>query len=216
MDYLKIRRGYASALYEKVISSTGTPISLLDIGTGPGTVVLGLQSHVSEAIGIDSDPEMIGEASRLADEKIRFFCKSIQDFQLEKQFDLVTIAQGLEHMPVSSYKNISRYVRPGGALAIFWKYPDVTTPVSKIFAEALRPREYMKDRLHAYDLTTHFGPFQLSLETYAEFKSEEIYKAEDWLSSLDITETEKDTLRVKTPKYVTEAFINYLWLFRKA
>jgi ubiquinone/menaquinone biosynthesis C-methylase UbiE len=209
-DYLKLHRGYAAALYQKIISSTGTPVTLLDIATGPGTVVLGLKSHISEAIGIDADEEMISEANRLAEENIVFFNKTFESFDIEKQFDLVTIAQSFEHLSPTSFKKISRYVRPGGALAIFWKYPDPKSAASKIY-----PREDMAMKLGEHQLITRLSPFQLGLETYGEFKTEESYKAEDWLRTLPISESERESLREKTPKYVTETFINYLWLFRK-
>jgi trans-aconitate methyltransferase len=216
MDYLKIRRGYSSALYEKIISSTGTPVSLLDIGCGPGTVIIGLLPHLKEAVGIDSDERMIAEASKLSGENIRFSHMPLEKFSSDKQFDLITIAQAFEHMPESSYALINRHLRPGGTMAIFWKYADVTSIPSKLFAQALRPREHMAPKLKALDIETKLSAFQMGLETSAEFKSEEIFKLEDWILSLDINESDAGKVREISPKYVTDTFINYLWLFRKA
>ena len=220
MDYLKLRRGYASALYHKIISSTGAPVSLLDIATGPGTVVMGLRPSIREAVGIDTDPERIADANKIADEYVRFSCLPIEKFDSEKQFDLVTIAQAFESLPESSYKHIFRYVRPGGTVAVFWKYPDLTTPASKLFGQAVKPREYMLPQLKSLDLETKLAPFHLSLETYSEFRSEESFKLEDWIQSSlwdfpDKDPKHEEALRSVAPKYVTETFVNYLWLFRK-
>ncbi len=42
---------------------------LLDVGCGPGSLTLLLAPHFAEAIGIDADADMLGEAARLADER---------------------------------------------------------------------------------------------------------------------------------------------------
>ena len=42
---------------------------LLDVGCGPGTLTLLLAPYVAQAIGVDADPDMLAEASRLADQQ---------------------------------------------------------------------------------------------------------------------------------------------------
>jgi SAM-dependent methyltransferase len=42
---------------------------LLDVGCGPGSLTLQLAPHVAHAVGIDADPDMLAEASRLAAEQ---------------------------------------------------------------------------------------------------------------------------------------------------
>jgi SAM-dependent methyltransferase len=39
---------------------------LLDVGCGPGTVALAMAPHFAEVVGVDSDPDMLAEASRRA------------------------------------------------------------------------------------------------------------------------------------------------------
>ncbi len=41
---------------------------LLDVGCGPGSLTLLLAPHFAEAIGVDADADMLGEAARLAEE----------------------------------------------------------------------------------------------------------------------------------------------------
>ena len=42
---------------------------LLDVGCGPGSLTLLLAPHVAKAVGVDADPAMLAEASRLAGER---------------------------------------------------------------------------------------------------------------------------------------------------
>ncbi|MGH8995910.1 MAG: class I SAM-dependent methyltransferase [Acidimicrobiales bacterium] len=59
--------GVADALVTALgLDGTGT---LLDVGCGPGSLTLLLAPHFAEAIGVDADAGMLGEAARIAEER---------------------------------------------------------------------------------------------------------------------------------------------------
>ncbi len=65
------RVAYPRRLAEELVEALPLDGSgvLLDVGCGPGSLTLLLAPYVSEAIGVDADGDMLGEASRLAAEQ---------------------------------------------------------------------------------------------------------------------------------------------------
>jgi SAM-dependent methyltransferase len=63
------RVGYPVELVEVLVDALALDGSgrLLDVGCGPGSLTLLLASHFAEAIGVDADGDMLGEAARLAE-----------------------------------------------------------------------------------------------------------------------------------------------------
>lgn len=218
-DYLRLRRGYAPGLIEKILATTGESVRLLDVATGPGTVIRDLSLRVSEAWGIDTRAELIGEALKLSEPHLHFRCVSLQDFKLETQFDLVTVGQAFELLPEKEHAALSANLRPGGTLAIFWKYPDPKTPASQLFGKFVSPRKDKFEELKDLCIPEALARHRLSLQGEHRFTSEEVYRAPDWVAAAlwenDDREKFQDELLKNTPKYVTETYINYLWLFRK-
>ena len=66
--YARGRVAYPQALADLLAAELGLDGSgrLLDVGCGPGSLTLLLAPLVSEAIGVDADPDMIAEAEGLA------------------------------------------------------------------------------------------------------------------------------------------------------
>ncbi|WP_067814002.1 class I SAM-dependent methyltransferase [Nocardia inohanensis] len=66
--YARYRPGYPQAFLDDLIHHlhlTG-PSRLLDLGCGTGQLTLPLAPHVTEAVGMDPEPEMLSEAARQA------------------------------------------------------------------------------------------------------------------------------------------------------
>jgi SAM-dependent methyltransferase len=67
--YSRGRVAYPPGLIEEMVARLALDGSgrLLDIGCGPGSIGLMLAPHYAEVVGIDADPDMIAEATRLAE-----------------------------------------------------------------------------------------------------------------------------------------------------
>jgi SAM-dependent methyltransferase len=69
--YARGRVPYPPQLAEQLVQALPLDGSgvLLDVGCGPGSLTLLLAPHVGRAVGVDADPDMLAEASRLAREQ---------------------------------------------------------------------------------------------------------------------------------------------------
>ncbi len=233
-DYLKLRRGYPPELYEKILSLTGIPVSLLDVATGPGTVIRDLKAELSHAIGIDPDPERIKVAKFLTTPHIRFECTSAEKFIPDKEFDLVTVAQAFQYLPTSAYRMIHSALKPGGVIAVFWKYPDpysrTTELVNKVLIHnGLREREDMGFRLAQLNPSGILTEWRFSDTDYSVFKSEELFTHEDGVKSIlwglgtgngsmtkDLEEKLTRELGEVLPGSITETYECHLWVGKKS
>ncbi len=232
-DYMKLRRGYPPELYEKILSLTGVPVSLLDVATGPGTVIKDMKGSLSHALGIDSDPERIKVAKFLTTPHIRFECLPVEKFVPEKEYDLVTVAQAFQYLPASAYKILNKALKNNGVIAVFWKYPDpysrTTEIVNKVLkANGLREREDMGLRLAQTNPSGILTEWRFRDPELTLFKSEELFTHEDGIksilwglgtgnSSMDKELEAKLTqeLGQSFPGSITEIFDCYLWTARK-
>jgi len=100
--------------------------SLLDIGSGPGTITLDLASRLSSGrvVGVDNAPEAVAAAQRqshdLASGLVEFRVGDVYalDFPADT-FDVVHAHQVLQHLsdPVAALLEMRRVCRPGGLVA---------------------------------------------------------------------------------------------------
>ncbi|KWX24514.1 hypothetical protein AFM11_07415 [Mycolicibacterium wolinskyi] len=69
--YARYRPGYPAAFYDDLVQRLGLGGTgrLLDLGCGTGQLTLPLAAHVTEAVGVDPEPDMLTEAGRLAQEQ---------------------------------------------------------------------------------------------------------------------------------------------------
>lgn len=95
---------------------------LLDVGCGPGTVALLLAHHYGEVVGLDPDPGMVTEASRLAAERGVGNARWVQGRAEELpaglgSFRTVTFAASFHWMdrPVVA-RAVRRMLEPGGVI----------------------------------------------------------------------------------------------------
>ena len=98
-------------------------MSLLDCGSGPGTITIGLAEAVAPGtvVGIDIDAQRIDEARRLAAERgifnVRFDHGDIHELPFEDEsFDAVYAHAVLMHLrdPIRAVREVWRVLKPGG------------------------------------------------------------------------------------------------------
>ncbi|PSN69916.1 S-adenosyl-L-methionine-dependent methyltransferase [Corynespora cassiicola Philippines] len=108
-----------------------TPIKILDVGCGPGTISVDLASRIPHGFvyAIDPSADVIEKARKHAEEKgvtnVRFEVGDIFKWQeldevKEGTFDIVHAHQVLQHLqdPLGAMKEMKRLTKPGGIVAV--------------------------------------------------------------------------------------------------
>lgn len=232
-DYLKLRRGYPPELYQHILSMTGVPVSLLDIATGPGTVIRDMKENLTYSVGIDSDPERIKVAKFLTTPQIRFECVSSDQYVPDKEYDLVTIAQAFQYLPPATLRMVHKALKPNGVIAVFWKYPDpysrTTELVNKVLRDnGMRERQDMGLRLAQTNPSGILAEWRFRDIEMNLFKSQELFNHDDGIKAIlwglgtgnnsmakEVEEKLTAELSAILPGSITESFDCYLWTARK-
>ena len=99
--------------------------TVLDMGSGPGTITAGLAHRARSVVGVDTSPEMVESARQLAAESgadnASFKVGSAYELPFDdKSFDVVYAHQVLQHLsdPVRALREARRVLRPGGLVAV--------------------------------------------------------------------------------------------------
>lgn len=122
--YARGRVAYPSALVDELRAALRLDGSgrLLDVGCGPGSLTLPLAGLFEQAVGVDADPGMLAEASRLAEVARVRNCRWRQlrgeDLPAELgTFRLISFAQSFHWMDrVRVAEAVHGMIEPGGAL----------------------------------------------------------------------------------------------------
>ena len=100
--------------------------TVLDVGSGPGTLTLDLARRVTPGIviGVDADAEQMEQARGLAVDEgvttVRFLRGDVRELPvMDASVDIVHAHQVLQHVadPVTALREMRRVLRPGGILA---------------------------------------------------------------------------------------------------
>ncbi len=100
-------------------------VSLLDCGSGPGTITVGLAQAIApgEVVGIDMEPSVIDLARAHAVEhgvsNVRFEVADVYDLPFpDDSFDAVFSHNVLEHLkePLTALNEMRRVLKPGGVI----------------------------------------------------------------------------------------------------
>ncbi len=103
---------------EEIIKQFGSTVKLLDIGCGAGFFIACLERYGWDVTGID----VSDWASGFARDKLglNVITGSIDDVELDEQFDVVTLYHTLEHLPdpLGSLRKVSKVLNGDGVLVI--------------------------------------------------------------------------------------------------
>lgn len=137
---------------------------LLDVGSGPGTITLGLAETVApgQVVGIDIEPTQVEEARAAAAERgvrnVRFEVGDAYRLPFaDRSFDAVFAHTVLMHLrePVRALADMRRVVRPGGIIGV--RDPDVAAG----FSVPATPLREQRRALQLRVLQQHGGDFSL-------------------------------------------------------
>ena len=109
------------------------PASILDIGSGTGTILLSVIKENQDIIGFGLDPSayMVHKANMIAKRKglsarLMFMQGSSRDIQLSQKFPLIISSLSFHHWKDrnSSLKNIMNYIDEKGKFVVYEMYDD--------------------------------------------------------------------------------------------
>ncbi len=106
--------------------------SVLDIACGVGYAgPMFIESGAISYIGVDIDERLVGDANdNYASEVIRYSVEDICTFKIDRQFDLISCFETIEHVKnyTDAIKNLHSLLKPGGLLFISSPNRPVTSP----------------------------------------------------------------------------------------
>lgn len=110
-----------------LIPHLGLGQSVLDVGSGPGTITVDLARRVApgQVIGVDASAEIVDQARALAHDEgvhnVSFQVGDVSELDFpDNSFDVVHAHQLLQHLvnPVEALKELRRVLKPGGVLGV--------------------------------------------------------------------------------------------------
>ena len=120
--YADGREPYPPFLLDALVGALGLDGTgrLLDVGCGPGSLLLPLAPHVGTAIGIDADPDMIEAARRLTANLpgVQLHVMRAEDLPADlAPVDVITFAQSFHWLRREQVAVAARHLlRPGGVI----------------------------------------------------------------------------------------------------
>lgn len=153
--YTSGRPPYPSLLIRRVADLVGLGAGdrVLDLGTGPGFLAIGLAAHVGEVVAIDPSPEMLEVAAAnaaAAGVPIRLLPGSSATLGPDLgRFRLVAIGRAFHWMDrADTLRRLDRLVEDGGAVALFSdRTPDVPENAWNSAYGEVRAKYAERDRL---------------------------------------------------------------------
>lgn len=106
------------AIVGEIIKKFGNKGNLLDIGCSAGFFIAGLKRYGWDVTGTDISEWAVKFAKQRL--SLNVFKGSIEDIKFDKQFDVITMYQILEHLPdpLRSLKKVSKILTENGTLVI--------------------------------------------------------------------------------------------------
>lgn len=139
-DYAAYRPGYPASFFQRIDAIVRISEShSLDLATGPGTIALELGALGGSVVGVDTSPEQIATAKRIAKERnledrVHFRVASAEQTGLDAcSFDLATAGQCWHWFDRrAALMEIRRVLRPSGVLVIaHYSYLAKHSPVAR-------------------------------------------------------------------------------------
>ncbi|MBM4243838.1 MAG: class I SAM-dependent methyltransferase [Deltaproteobacteria bacterium] len=140
--YACFRRDYSAALYDAIGAFTGPDVGrrALDLGCGTGFVTASLSRRGWRVVGADFSMPMLAEARARLQAPAPLVRSRAEALALgEACVDLVTCGTAFHWFaPRPALDEITRVLAPGGAVALFWRYPAADAPTPLLIREVLR------------------------------------------------------------------------------
>jgi ubiquinone/menaquinone biosynthesis C-methylase UbiE len=127
-DYARFRTSYSDELFDAILEYARMPAAgrVLDVACGTGLGTLPYVQRGFAVTGIDVAPAMIEQARALLppEASVDFTIAPAEALPFpDATFDLISCAQAFHWFePRAAFAQCARVLRPGGALAIFWKH----------------------------------------------------------------------------------------------
>lgn len=169
VDYAKFRTSYSEELFGTILDYARVPPGgrVLDLACGTGLGMLAYLHRGFSVCGVDVALAMIEEARRASppDGDLEFCIGRAEELPLQDgSFDLVSCAQAFHWFePHRAFAECARVLKPGGALAIFWKHAardDVLTEACEgIICDWLGEKAMRQTRDHAAEHESGWSVF---------------------------------------------------------
>jgi ubiquinone/menaquinone biosynthesis C-methylase UbiE len=127
-DYARFRTPYSDELFDVIIEFARPPAGgrVLDLACGTGLGMLQFVQRSLAVTGVDVAPAMIEQARAVLPHNaaVEFTIARAEALPFsDATFDLISCAQAFHWFePRAAFSECARVLRPGGALAIFWKH----------------------------------------------------------------------------------------------
>jgi SAM-dependent methyltransferase len=165
------RRVAEDAAREMSVRRLGRGGTVLDIGCGPGDLVVAISRRLREAriVGIDLSPSMLLWANRHAttDGRLKFIVGDGADLPFDDaSVDLVVSTLSLHHWdePADVFAEVARVLRPGGAALIYdlglLAYTEAEMAAIAVDA-GLEPEDIVHERAHGGFISSLFVRYRM-------------------------------------------------------
>jgi SAM-dependent methyltransferase len=137
-EYASYRRGYSARLYDAVTEHAGAGAGRLavDLACGTGLVLRDLAVRGWRTLGVDLSAPMLAEVGDRGAGLVRARAEALP--LRARLATLVTCGMGFHWMPAeTALAEMARVVRPGGWVALFWRYPLVDQAPGRLVREVL-------------------------------------------------------------------------------
>ncbi len=143
----------------------------LDLGCGTGLATSGLIERGFAVTGVDIAAEMLAQARQSVKGDCAFYEARAEALPFaDGAFELVTCAQAFHWFdPEQSFGEIARALRPGGAMALFWKHSMHDDPFEQCAVELLREISGRDEPINVSRAQTdQFAEFWAERSAYAD------------------------------------------------
>ena len=193
--------------------------SLLEVGCGAGPISIVIASFLKKGhfLGMDISPKSIKFLNALFKDKqnVNFVASDIGDFNTDKKFDFILMADVLEHIPIEiheqTFSKLAENCREGGKLIIniptaeFIKWQEIHEPdIIQIIDQAL-PTSHVVSLANKYGFVCLYTKKHILFQKSSDF---ELFVFEKTNGTTDFNKRKKSLIILDKTKNRIKAFFN--------